>query len=70
MSQAGRLRLLARLRTALRRERQRGRAGHWCYDLARHAQLLAAYRTEVAALIEMQTSGRKSSGSPATGTHE
>jgi hypothetical protein len=42
-------RLLARMRCALRRERQRGLAGHWTYDLARHAQLLRAYRAEVAA---------------------
>lgn len=46
-SEVGRLRLLARLRAALRRERQRGIGGHWCYDLARHAQLLAAYKAEV-----------------------
>lgn len=36
------------MRRALRLERQRGRAGHWAYDLARHAQLLRAYRSEVA----------------------
>ena len=41
-------RLLARMRRALRIERQRGRGGHWAYDLARHAQLLRAYRAEVA----------------------
>ena len=40
-------RLLARLRRALREERRRGLSGHWSYDLARHAQLLAAYRAEV-----------------------
>jgi hypothetical protein len=39
--------LLARMRRALRIERQRGRAGHWAYDLARHANLLRAYRAEV-----------------------
>jgi hypothetical protein len=53
-SLAGRLRLLARLRTALRRERQRGLAGHWAYDLARHARLLEAYRREAAALADVQ----------------
>lgn len=37
-------RLLHRLRKALRAERQRGIAGHWAYDLARHAELLAVYR--------------------------
>jgi hypothetical protein len=36
--------LLARLRRALRAERQRGIAGHWSYDLARHSELLAVYR--------------------------
>jgi hypothetical protein len=45
---ADRARLLARLRCALRAERQRGLAGHWTYDLARHAQLLRAYRAEAA----------------------
>ena len=48
---ADRARLLARLRRALRAERQRGLAGHWTYDLARHAQLLRAYRAEVAAHV-------------------
>lgn len=38
--------LLARMRRALRLERQRGLAGHWTYDLARHALLLQAYRAE------------------------
>ena len=41
-------RLLARMRRALRAEHQRGIAGHWAYDLARHAQLLRAYRAETA----------------------
>jgi len=41
-------RLLARLRRALRAERRLGLGGHWTYDLARHAQLLRAYRAEVA----------------------
>ena len=40
--------LIARMRRALRIERQRGQAGHWAYDLARHAALLRAYRAEVA----------------------
>lgn len=45
-SPAGREKILAKLREALRAERMRGRAGHWAYDLARHAQLLAAYKAE------------------------
>jgi len=44
-------RLLAKLRRALRAERQRGISGHWTYDLARHAQLLRAYRAEAAAYL-------------------
>lgn len=42
--------IVARLRRALVQERQRGLGGHWSYDLARHARLLAAYRMEVALL--------------------
>jgi hypothetical protein len=45
-------RLLARLRRALRTERQRGLSGNWTYDLSRHAQLLRAYRAEVAAHLK------------------
>jgi len=45
------LRLLARLRSALRVERRRGLGGHWAYDIARHAQLLRAYRCETAAYL-------------------
>jgi hypothetical protein len=44
-------RLLAKLRRALRVERQRGLSGHWAYDLRRHAQLLRAYRAETAAYL-------------------
>jgi hypothetical protein len=50
-SLAARQRLLAKLRRALRAERRRGLAGHWTYDLARHSQLLAAYRAEEAELL-------------------
>lgn len=45
--------IVARLRAALRAERRRGLAGHWTYDLARHSQLLSAYRAEAAALAQM-----------------
>ncbi len=51
-SEAEHARLLARLRRALRAERQRGLSGHWTYDLARHAQLLRAYRAEVAQCLK------------------
>lgn len=47
-SVTGRRRILALLHRALRAERQRGLAGHWAYDLSRHAQLLAIYRQETA----------------------
>jgi hypothetical protein len=46
MSRTDHARLLAKLRRALRSERQKGIGGHWSYDLARHAQLLCAYRAE------------------------
>lgn len=45
-SPAGREKILAKLRQALRAERRRGQAGHWTYDLVRHAQLVAAYNAE------------------------
>lgn len=38
--------ILRRIYAALRAERQRGREGHWTYDVARHSQLLSAYRQE------------------------
>lgn len=40
--------VIARLRRALRIERQRGRAGHWAYDLNRHMGLLQALKSELA----------------------
>ncbi len=54
-SLADHARLLAKLRRALRAERRRGIGGHWTYDLARHAQLLRAYRAETAAYLRMAT---------------
>lgn len=42
--------LVNRLQRALRAERQRGIAGCWTYDLARHANLARALRTELALL--------------------
>jgi hypothetical protein len=58
LSQADHLRLLAKLRKALRAERQRGLRGHWAYDLARHAQLLRAYRAETADYLSAPPSRR------------
>jgi hypothetical protein len=49
---AGHARLLELLRRALRVERQRGLAGHWTYDLARHASLLKAYQCELSSFRE------------------
>ena len=50
-SAGARLRILGRLRRALRAERRRGLAGHWTYDLARHIELLRLYRAELAILV-------------------
>lgn len=47
---AGQAAIVRRLHNALRAERRRGLAGHWTYDLARHTQILTAYRAEAAAL--------------------
>lgn len=49
-SPEGALRVLAKLRQALRAERVRARGGHWSYDLNRHFGLLSAYRAELAHL--------------------
>ena len=56
-SPQGRLRVVARLRKALRAERRRGLAGHWTYDLARHVELVRLYRAEAAALADALASG-------------
>ncbi|MCB1528287.1 MAG: hypothetical protein KDJ45_11360 [Hyphomicrobiaceae bacterium] len=42
--------IMRKLRAALRAERQRGLAGHWTYDVTRHAQLARAYRNELTRL--------------------
>lgn len=55
----GGLRILAKLRRALRAERRRARAGHWSYELNRHLALLSAYKGEIALLrAEMPLSPR------------
>ena len=54
VSQAGTATIVAKLRYALRCERVRGMDGHWTYDLARHVDLLAAYRSECRALAELE----------------
>jgi hypothetical protein len=53
-SMPGRRRRIALLARALRQERQRGLAGHWTYDLARHAALKRHYDRECLALASIQ----------------
>ena len=62
-------RLLARLRRALREERQRGKAGHWSYDLNRHIALAEAHKTELSRLEALtgRSCGR-ALGAPTTGS--
>jgi hypothetical protein len=55
MDLAAHARLMARMRRALRAERQRGIGGHWAYDLARHAALLRAYRAETSDFLRRQS---------------
>lgn len=50
LSLPGRRHVIRSLERALRSERRRGRAGHWAYDLARHAALVKAWRYECASL--------------------
>ena len=61
-------RICLMLARALRRERNRGRAGHWTYDLNRHVGLLQAYRAERAALTRLQhgAATKKGRGTDAT----
>jgi hypothetical protein len=47
--------ILARLARALRGERNRGRAGHWTYDLNRHIALKQAYAAERQMLTEQRS---------------
>ena len=50
----GRQRVCRMLGSALRRERSRGIAGHWTYDIARHLALVKAARREETALRHIQ----------------
>jgi hypothetical protein len=50
LSLEGRRRIIATLERALRAERRRGIAGHWAYDLARHAALAQTWKRERAAI--------------------
>lgn len=39
--------IVTKLNCALRRERNRGKSGHWAYDLNRHLGLMQAYKCEL-----------------------
>jgi hypothetical protein len=54
--------ILARLARALRSERNRGRAGHWTYDLNRHIALRQAYEAEKARLDRVRLRGGRAAG--------
>jgi len=56
--EAAAARIMMMLERALRAERQRGRAGHWCYDMNRHVALARALRTERARLTELRRKRR------------
>lgn len=60
-SPEGGLRVLSKLRQALRAERRRARAAHWSYDLNRHLALLSAYKGELA-LLRAATLSRNEPG--------
>lgn len=55
VSPNGRAHLIGKLKQVLKAERLRGRAGHWTYDLARHAALLGVLRRERAALAALRS---------------
>ncbi|MGL4397666.1 MAG: hypothetical protein ACRCS9_14085 [Hyphomicrobium sp.] len=70
LSLAGRRHMLKVLERALRGERRRGIAGHWAYDLARHASLFALWRAERAELKQLAARCQyrdRQSKNPATG---
>jgi hypothetical protein len=54
--------ILARLARALRSERNRGRSGHWTYDLNRHIALKQAYEAEKARLDRRRLGGDRAAG--------
>ena len=62
LSLQGRRRLVAVMERALRAERNRGRAGHWAYDHARHAGLYRAWVKERDALRALERCGSKTNG--------
>jgi hypothetical protein len=52
----GRRKIIAALDKALRAERRRGNAGHWTYDVARHAALYRIWKRQRAELHDLQSS--------------
>ncbi len=54
LSLAGQVRICRLLGSALRRERQRGIAGHWAYDIGRHAALARAHGPELRRLAALR----------------
>jgi hypothetical protein len=59
---AGQRRICRLLINALRRERQRGVAGDWTYDVGRHASLIRALRRELARLARMNAHSKTPAG--------
>jgi hypothetical protein len=53
-SLAGQRRICQLLARAIRRERQRGVAGHWTYDISRHAALARVLNPELKRLARLQ----------------
>ena len=64
--------IIAKLKRALRSQRQMGRAGHWSYDLNRHFGLLQALKAELARsrAHSMAAAGRNAGGAAASGISE
>ena len=56
--------LLSMLGKALRSERRRGRAGHWTYDLGRHAALAQAIAEERLRLAGERENANKKAATP------
>lgn len=54
LSLAGRRHIIRHLERALRAERRRGRAGHFAYNISRHAALIANCKQERAALVAFE----------------
>lgn len=54
-----RTRIVSILKNNLRLERQRGRSGHWCYDINRHLALKQALTSEQAELKKLLESRKR-----------